>query len=624
MLILLTALAFLSGVAVADRLYPESRAERALAACVVALAIIAGSIHALGWLDVLTAGSLAGSVVILSIVPIVITLRRDPRRLLHATRELVLLPVEAIREAWRARSVVVIALPFTLGIFAWTAWLAWLAPSGSWDGVWYHEPMVGFALQNRGFGLVEVPIQLEWVNGYPRTSEHFLLWTTVFGDRRLIDVVPSAMGAIALLAFYVLAARSTSWRMGALGLACVLVTIPAAVLQLRSTYVDLTVLATFLASVHFVTRPSLSARDVWMASLALGLLGGTKANGLFFVGVLASIALVGVIANAIRTRSARIVGHAIAGLALTIALVAPPYWRNYVGHGNPIWPLRYHSELLDVTLEGPHDLTNDHWPLPQQLDEMFGAPRPGEDYHDTRRHAYGYSLTFVALPFFVLGLLRMLGAAFTAIGLGRRRELLELVRIGVVLGVCVLTLLTSPAYQWGRYALPMPAGALLVVLWLLGGRARRGLGEGALGAMIALNLITLFWAAPGWDVTVSRALELARMSPRERAEQPASHNLLPAESSRLRTERIGDGDVVAFSDEVSFLANLWNERMSNRVVFVPAPSSSAFLDRLREIDAEWVVVRRGTSEESALRREGSGYVMLAPGQRDEVIYERAR
>jgi hypothetical protein len=626
LLIILSLLALVASIAVGRHLYPESRGEAALHACLTALSIVLVPIQALGWTGTLTRTSLTLSVLSLSVLALAAGLSRQPRgeRARHLARDVTnffRLPLDAAIEAWRARSSVMVLLPATLALLAWTFWLAWLAPSGSWDGLWYHEPMVGFAIQNRGFELVELPIHLEWVNGYPRTSEHLMLWATIFGDRRLIDGVPSVMALLSLLAFVCMARTHGNWPIGAVGFGCVLLTIPGVILQMRSTYIDVTVLAGYLAALHYATRPDFRSRDAWSLALALGFLGGTKATGLAYVVLLGGAGVLRIVALVIRSRRLEPIFVSLVGLALVALLVVPSYARNYALHENPIWPLRYESRLLG-TFEGPHDISNMQLPFDQVLHEMFGAPTPGQDYHDTRRHAFGYSLTFLGLPLFILALFAMLVRAITAFARRDRPQLKEPARLLALLGLGGFPLATSPAFYWARYSLPSPAVALVAIhAWLSRGR-RRTFADGAIFAMGVLNLITLAWAAPGWDVPFETALALASQTTEERVHAQVSHNLLPAETSRLREERIRRGDLVVFDDEVAFIGNLWNEEMSNHVRFVRFTSRSEYLERLHELSPEWVVVRHGSAEEAALQSSEGQYVRLADAQDRDVIWER--
>lgn len=617
----LSALALLAGIAVARRLFPESRTESALCTGLSAITIVLVAINALGWTHTLTPIALGALVAALSIASVIVAtegpLAQRASELLCHLRALAALPRDAALECWRARSPAGLLLAAALALLGWTLWLAYLAPSGAWDGLWYHEPMVALALQNRGFALENVPRNLDWVNGYPRTSENLMLWLTVFSGRELIDGVPSFMGLLSMIAMVAMCRRAgRGWRTGAMGMAAVLVTIPGAILQMRSTYVDVTVLAAYLCALHYVTAERFGAREVLCASMGIAFLGGTKATGLVFGGVLGTVLLLRALRAVARPGAARAWAAGLFGLALIALLVAPTYVRNIELHGNPFWPIRIESRLLG-TLEGSWDLGNMQWPADQVVHELWGHPTPGEDYHDTRRHAFGYAITFVALPMLLLAFVALLARVRShvrAIALDARWSLLQL-----ALGA--LPLVVSPAYYWARYSLPTPAVALSTIhAWLARTRSR-SIGEAAIATMGVLNLLQLFWAAPGWDVTIATAIELMSLAPEERAYVVTSHNLMPSETTRLREERIGPGDVVAYDDEVAFVGNLWNEDMSNRVLYVPYESASAYLEALRAAQVEWVVVRAGSLEARALERS-EAYVRLANAQRDDLVFER--
>ncbi|MCC6876161.1 MAG: hypothetical protein IT378_17770 [Sandaracinaceae bacterium] len=622
-LVTLTSLHLVAGIALSARLGFETRSERALAASIIAVITILAPIEALGWLELLHRELLAAVSFALALVVLGGALAgrgsADRARALRAELlSTVSLPIDAVRETYRARSVALLGVLASGGVLLWTLWLAWLAPSGAWDGLWYHEPMVAFALQNHGFAEVSLPSEFAWINGYPRTSENLMLWACALSDRRLIDGVPSVVAPIALLAFYVLARRAGARKTVALGLGAVLLYVPGVVLQLRSTYIDLTVLAAFLAALAFVTRPQFDLRALWLTGLSLAFLGGTKATGLFYLAMLGAVGVVRLSIETVRRRSGWPLAHFVLALAPIALIAAPAYVRNLIEHDNPIWPLRYQSALLGITLEGPHDLSNMQLPWPDVAKELWGAPAPGQDYHDTRRHAYGYAATFVALPLFAVALV----TSFVA--LARRKDRTRnLALLWLTLGLGAMTLVMSPAYYWARYALPAPAVGLVMVGWLLERRWWRGLGEGLLGAMLALSFVTLAWAEPGWDVPYETAMRLASQPRSGRVLAQVSLNLWPQLSTALREERLGDGDVVVFARGITFIGNLWNEELSNRVEWVPFRGRGAYLAELRRLDAKWVVAVRDTPEELALRDPSSGYREIGSGNREELVYERS-
>lgn len=628
LLFLVTALVFAGSALAAARLYPrleageapapERVAERGLATTLIATGIIEGAIYALGWSSHLDRVSMVGLALALTavIAAIAIGTAKDRVRVLLDARELVTAPVMLGRALYRVKSVATLGYVWLWGLALWTMYVSWLAPSGAWDGLWYHEPMVGFALQNRGFSIIEVQPMLEMVNGYPRAAENLQLWASALYDRRLVDVVPSFAILVAALGVFTIARRHGTSQPASVGFAVVAVTIPGAALELRSTYVDLSVMTATVLALHFVSRFELRSRDVWMAGLALGILGAVKANGLVFGGMLGMWLLVRVFA----TLEWRVMLSLVGATLFAFAYAMPTYVRNYLLHENPLWPITYESALFGVRLEGTVDAGHMQRDFEYVWNELTGPPHIGENYHDTGRHAYGYALPFVAAP-----LLLVAAPVLVWTWLAQLRDRASRTRLGALtfcLFFGLLVQVSSPGHHWSRFSLAFPATALAVIGWWLAQNARQRLEEGVLGAMLVLNALTILWAVPAWDVTVAEALELSRMSLEERNLADTSHCLLPADTRRRRDQDLQAGDVAIFTDEIGFVGNLWNDDFSNRVLYVPYESRDRFLERLDEANAEWAYVRSDSSEASILRNATTRWQPLGPAAFDDEIFVR--
>lgn len=624
-LLLCTAVVFAGAALAAARLYPdraapEAIAERGLATALMGTTCIEAVIYALGWSGWLTRPAMAVGAVACTSAAAAVAWWTTPRAaratLVAGVWALVSAPLDLARALKRRRSAALVGYVWLWGLAVWTSFVAYLAPSGAWDGLWYHEPMVGFALQNRGFAAVELPPSLEMINGYPRATENLMLWVAGLFDRRLIDVVPSFAFLVSALATYTLARRHGATESGAVGVAVVAVTIPGAVLELRSTYVDLSVLAATLVALHFVSRPELRGQDAWMAGLALGLLGAMKANGAVFAALLG----VWLLLRAILRLDVRLVAHVLGGFVFAALLAGPTYLRNWLEHDNPLWPITYESPLLGVSLHGTIDAGHMQRDFAYNWRELTGPPQIGENYHDTGRHAYGFALPFVAAP-----LLLVATPALVATWLRPRLEATTRRRLGLLalaLAFGVLVQAASPGHHWARFSLAFPAVALVVIAWWWASRRLARLEEAALGAMTVLNALTLWWAVPGWDVTVEEALELWRLPVSERALADTSRCLLPADTRRRRDAELGPDTIAAFTDDIGFVGNLWNDHFSNRVVFVPYEGPDAFLARLDEVGAVWVYARTDSSEASALRREPRRWEQVGPGSFDDSLFAR--
>lgn len=603
----------------AVRLAPGSRAEAWLATMVLWIGVVHGTVHALGWLGWLYRPVLAGSLVLVSAALVAGaawgTDRRElGRRLVRHLR----FPIDALRETWAARSPSFVALAYVTGVLIWSAFLVVLAPTGTWDGLWYHEPMAGFALQHHGFADVEVPAHLETVNGYPRLSENLMVFASAFGDRALIDGVPHVMVVTSLLGTHCFARRFTRRTEDALLAACVLATIPGVVLQLRSTYVDVAVLATFVASVHYASSPRFGAREVYLAGISIGLLGGTKSTGLLYVALIGLWALWTTV-RAARVSGPRFVLHAALAAVICVGLFAPTFVRNYVDHDNPIWPLRYQIRSLGVELPGPLDIQDMQLPFGAVMHEMFGFPVAEQDYPDTRHHGYGYGVTYLGLPLALVAVVAVIGRwlrrARTPTGLGYGSLVLAF-----FLGL--LTLLASPAFYWARYALPLPSFALVTIVAWAATRPRGIEAGAALFAMLLVNAITLAWSSPRWDVSAVQALDLWDTPAEERMFAETSPLLFSPAARRWREEHVGPGEVVAIDDEEVFIGNAWNDGFTSIVRHVPYRSPDTYLAALDEAGAIWVMCRRGSSEDRALSRS-SAWTFQATVITDTQLYRRA-
>ena len=612
---------FLAAALVAARAYPEGDAigERALAACLLTVAQIEAVLYALGWSNTLTLTHVIvaslGLSWMLAAISIATAKKSERIALLKNVRELFTQPYRHMRELHRHGSPAWLGALWLFGLAGWTFFVAWLAPTGAWDGLWYHEPMVGFAIQNHGFEIVPVQPGLEMVNGYARGTENLMLWVSILYDRRLIDSVPSFAFLMAALATYVIARRHNATRSAATSIAVIAVTIPGAALQLRSTYVDLAMMAATLTALHFASRPQLRIRDAWLGWIAIGLLATIKVNGIVFGTILAGW----LVMRSVLQRDWRFVLHTPLGILIALAFGAPTYARNWLLHQNPLWPITYQSELFGFSLVGTVDAGHMQRDFHYVWGELTGPPFIGESYHDTGRHAYGYGVPFIAAPLSLVALWSLANAWWSNLHNAKTRT--ALIALGFSFGFGLLVQIASPGHHWSRFSLSFPALALVLIAWWTRSGNRIRIEEGAFTAMLFANALTLLWATPGWDVTVMEAWDLAQLPRVERNLADTSQCLLARETRRRRDEVLHAGDVAAFTDDVGFPGNLWNDAFSNRVIAAPYTGDQAFIAELDREHVEWVYVGGGSAESSALRRDGHWHV-LVPATFTDEIWER--
>src|SRR5262249_37633250 len=151
-----------------------------------------------------------------------------------------------------------------------TAYFAQQQPH--WDPLWYHDAMTGFAIQNHGFAMVDLPPigGLQKINGYTRLAEMTQLWMVIFWDRRLADAT-NLLFAPALIASGYVLARRYAGAVIALGWGVAVLLMLGCLNLLHSTYVDPQNAALMLGGIVFATVDPPRLRETWLAALGLAL-----------------------------------------------------------------------------------------------------------------------------------------------------------------------------------------------------------------------------------------------------------------------------------------------------------------------------------------------------------------
>lgn len=592
----LTTLAFFAATSVGARMAYKSRAEVLLFVLIAANALLLLPIHVLGLTHALTRGSLALFSALLSLGTFAASSQKEPLhhgiRTLRLSTSLLRLPADALMETARARSVACVGVLAALAALLWTAWLSYLAPSDSWDGAWYHEVMIGYAIQNKGYAPIALPWTLmQQANGYPRNCEMTSVFFVLLGGRNFLELPQSIFGAPLVLATYLLVHRFSKDRISSMGFGAGILLVPGALLELRSTYIDLHAAALLAAAIYFSLRSPMRLRDAWAASLSLSLLIGSKSVALLFTPPLALFALfLAVLHN--RHQGRKLVATLLGAFVLLAAAFSVTYVRNYLAFKNPIWPIRYENPRFHIAWPGVHALSDMQWnrPLSEVWREITSPPVPGKDFADTRVYGYGLATPFVLVPLGLLGLFvlffRTLREAM-ARWLERPRD--PLVWPALVLTAFMLTTaVKSPALWQARYNIHLILGLMVLVAYLARGFPR--LAEGISTTVILTNFISYFWVDPGWGFTWKSALAFAELPAHERdAQYPAGWSMEP-HVARARDRELTSGTVVVFSDDCTFPGMLWNKHYDNRLLFVEGNLSRE--DALRALDkvqANWVV-----------------------------------
>jgi hypothetical protein len=600
---LLTTFALLAAIGVALRAGPSGRAELWMVSGLVFFALLATPVLTLGYTHQLYRGRLALLSVVLSGGALLFSarsvgLRAQVGRIVRGLGSLATLPYVGLRDAFRARSFVAVGLSATAAMILYAWCLAYLTPGEGWDALFYHEPIVGFAIQNHGFSVVDLPLRpmTQQINGFPRACQSISLWFVVFTDRTFIEAGNLLSAPCVVVAAFALARRYgervTSMAWGALP-----VLIPAMWVQIDTAQIDIEVTFFNVAALYYVSRPDYRVRDAMVATLALCLLVASKGTGLTLLPPLALVAYVRLLFHHVRRRPAAT--FAVAGLGSLSILGTAAAWtvHNAVHFHNPVWPVSFDAKLLHVHLKGLIGLAEMN-PSPSFKDlvaKLYDVPVAGFD--DLNPRNYGYAVTWVVFPLAIV--------AFFFLFFAVVRELLFFRRLGLEWNLFVVSLLgivaivTSSAWTNARFNMQAIVTCMALVGWLGSRRGWRRLGDGVATAALFLALIPFFWMN-GWfsGITFTQAKALTHMPRRERFWMNPDPQNMPFATVRAVDQELGAGDRVAFTSDETWLANLWNSHFSNVLEYVRFENAPQFLELVQ--GDKWVVVGKTSDARKAL------------------------
>ncbi len=616
----LTAFALLDAIGLALRVQPRGRAELGIATALFFTVLVAMPVLLLGYANLLWRATLAPVSLVLFTGVFALLARSGGWRPLVASsgaalRSLAALPVDGLRDALRARSVVFVGLLVAGTFIGLSLVLTCLIEFSRWDDAIYHTPIVGFAIQHHGFAIVDLPKPGGGgTNGYPKLAEALCLWFVIFTDKTLQELPATLFAPPVMLCVYAMARRFTD-RVGAIGLAAVILLVPHTWRQFCSSYNDMEMGFFLLAAAYWVSCVTFRFQDLLMGTVAMAMAAATKTTWLLFVPPLAAVAYARLIRWHVRGRSRDVI-LAIGGSVIAILAVGGLcIGRNWWHYKNPVWPVAYDAPRLGIHWPGlftPADYRGHDPPVT----EGFEIPEGG--MHDVMRHGYGLAIMWIGGP---LGVLALLAWVLT---LGRdvvRRSLGESVLgIGALATPCLVWLVVGPNFGQPRYNLHVIGAFLVAGVWLLRGPQYERLREGLLGAMLVLSIVPLFWMNDANVTTVEEE--------KERLGHPLASRSFSLHPSfdlleREKEEELGPGDGVVFSQGVAFPGLLWNFEFSNRVDYLEFTNAREFLARLTDLDPKWVCVGANSGARRALD-QSAAWILIGrtnPGL-NEVVFRR--
>ncbi len=499
---------------------------------------------------------------------------REQLHALHATR----FPVRGL--------VTKLALAGVLVVFAHACLGTWLLPSDAWDGIWYHDTIVGGTLQLGGYREIPLPDNLlQQANGFPRNAEMVGLWLVCWRDRSLIEL-PNTLAFLPWTAStYLLASRFSPRRAHALALACASCLLPGAILQLRSTYVDVYAASWCVIALAFGTRPGARPRHLLLAGLSLALFVGAKSTAL----LVAPGVLVWWGVAAWRTPRAR-TAVSIAALLTSVAL-SSVYVRNFVLFDNPVFPLAVSVPRLGIAWPGVATDVSANAPWLDTLAAFFLPAEPGRDFADIRRGGFGLAVAWLLVPLALTGV----GLATRTMGAPARGRPAIVARararhLWLLLTLVLPSVVLSPALWSARYHLAAVSVLVAAAAFALRAATMARLSVWLVGGMLVLQVAAMTRFSPPLGGASPRAL-LTAMGDRalDRATHPPAEWSIEPHVARARELELEAGVAVAFGPGVSFPSLLYNERFDNRLVYLPDDAPRTIALRLEDARARWIV-----------------------------------
>ena len=626
LLVVLTLLVLVTSVAVTRTL--ASRAEAVIAGSLVFNAILIVPIYTLGFAGWLNRWSLGSSVVLECIALLgLVSLRHGPEALDALPRRMLVLaalPFIAISVAWKRRSLIVVGAVVATMTLPYMFLSSYLAPAWrDWDGLWYHEPLIGLTIQNHGFAPEPLPGGLQVINGVHRLCEMTQLWFGIYGGRRVIEMANVFFMPLYAACLFAIARRYSKSVLTGVAWAAAFLLLPGYLRLVQSSLVDPQACALLLAAAYYVTHPKLDRRNAALAILAMTLAAGAKIWSIVPIAWLSIFLLVRLVRRRRENGGLATAGLVVGGAFFVLGMQALTYLRNLILFKNPVWPiLSYDNPKLGIHWAGimvPVDLDKSRGGIDfnepflvfykKMLATPYSVTGPG---HHWQINDYGFAWSWVVLPIMALAVaiivLRWV-SSFVAIRILRLRSAAPdddaLSSVMMLAVVASTSLFLSPAIFIARYhvaSLGMLAGCLAWVVsrW----RTSRLTEDVALIAQLG-SVLMMAWTPVGARHSYVYLYEPAQLLkwmktpyPRREleditvAEVSKPLQIAPANTATAlaREAELKAGDVIGY-DTIDYMALLWNNAYTNKTLWLSSPDPLA---QAEQAGAKWVYARNGS------------------------------
>jgi hypothetical protein len=525
------------------------------------------------------------------------------------------------------RGDVILLLVFTVFVIliVYIVFLGYLFPPYTWDGLWYHLPIVGRIIQSGAIQEYPAPFMIDqFMNIFPKNIELFFIWQIIFLKSDLIVDLSQLLFALAgILTVYSIAVKIGVDRRYAIYSGLLFFFTPIIILQSKAAYVDVAVSVLFLIAINFLVH----RRDVktttpstLLAGVTAGLLLGSKGSGPLFLITMSTVILLRELLRYLnpfklfhgrvvdrRELKGRLGGYLLYFLIPSILIGGYWYIKNWVFYGNPVYPMEI-SLMNVIIFKGLYGGIIDPAPdvilrlSPLERLIYVWLERVRYYLYDSRFSGFGPIWFVLSLPSMTFCLIRSM-----------RRGRFGFLFIAMVL---IVTFILYPRNWNTRYVIfIIGLGALSI------GMVLEYFSDRMILKIITLSLV-LYTALTSNSpaITPEKIGEFVHLPPSKRdivEHDPFNIHLQARQEYgywRWIRENVSGGDTLVYTFEPLFLAPLWNGSYTNRVVYVKAGSYDEWLKRLEDEGATHILVRRRSIEDRWIRDESLSQDSLSGGR----------
>jgi len=501
-------------------------------------------------------------------------------------------------------------------LICYILFLGYLFPPYTWDGLWYHLPIVGLIIQNGAIQENPAPFLIDqFMNIFPKNIELFFLWHIILlRSDVIVDLSQLFFTIVGIFTIYSIAVKMGMERRYAIYSGLLFFFTPIVILQSKTNYVDVAVSVLFLVALNFLIHKEHESRtadiSILLSGITAGILLGSKGSGpLFLIALTCMIVLREFLrylnpfklfySGVIGMRELTDVLKQYLMFFLVPSLLIGGYWymKNWVLYGNPVYPMEI--SLMDFTIfKGLYTGIID--PAPDIILKLPPIERPFYVWlekvryylYDSRFSGFGPVWFIISLPSVVLCILLSLKN-------GRFRFLF-------VSATLIIVFILYPRNWNTRY-----------VIFIVGlGTLSTGMAleyfrqnEKILKLIILVLVVYTALASNSPAITPEQIRRFIHLPSSRRTiveHDPFNIHLQARQEYGYWDwvrHHIKEGDVLAYTFEPLFMAPLWNGEYSNRIVYVKADSYNEWLKGLREEGVTHVLVRTGSTEDGWIEDE---------------------